>query len=109
MNQDEARLVTAVSFRRHGGLAPAAMRLATRVDIKTLDPAEARSFAALLAAATVEQPAAAPVRRPRPDAFEYEVSLERNEAQVTELVLSDGSMTDAQRRLVEWLVARARR
>lgn len=109
MNQDEARLVTAVSFRRHGGLAPAAMRLATRVDIKALDPAEAKTFTALLAAATVEPPAAAPARRPRPDAFEYEISLERSEAQVTELVLSDGSMTDAQRRLVEWLVAGARR
>jgi hypothetical protein len=93
-----------IEFQRSGGFAAPAMKRSATIDTKDLPEAERAHVASLVSAAESAPP---PSGEPRPDAFSYKITIRDDSGGSRVLRVSDSSMPDSVRPLVDWLRGRA--
>lgn len=95
-----------ISFERSGGFAGITMKMT--VDEKDLAPDEAQRIRQLVEEADVfNLPKKIVARSPRPDRFQYELSLEESGLKHT-VTMSEEVLPEKIRPLIEWLVEKSR-
>jgi len=95
-----------ISFERSGGFAGIMMK--TTVDEKDLAPDEAQELRQLIEGADFFNLSKKIMpRSPRPDRFQYELSLEESGRQHT-VTLSEETLPEKLKPLVRWLMEKAR-
>jgi hypothetical protein len=95
-----------ISFERSGGVAGITMK--TAVDEKDLAPDEAQKLRQLVEGANFFNLSKKIMpRSPRPDRFQYELSLEESGRQHT-VTMSEETLPEKLKPLVKWLMEKAR-
>jgi len=99
-------MILRISFERSGGFA--GIRTKTTVDEKDLGPDEAQKLRQLVEGADFFHLSKKIVSRsPRPDRFQYELSLEESGRQHT-VIMSEEALPVNLKPLVNWLMEKAR-
>lgn len=98
-----------ISLERHGGFA--GIRLATQMDTASMDPGEAHQVQEMVAAADFfNLPAVLLPSKPRPDEFQYTLTVETGDRHHT-VKVSESAAPPALQKLLQYLtgVAKTRR
>ena len=95
-----------ISIERSGGFAGITMK--TAVDEKDLAPEEAQKLHEMVEETDfINLPGKIIPRSPKPDRFQYELSLEKSGRQYT-VTVNEEAMPEKLRPLVKWLIEKAR-